>query len=101
MKEIEKDTLMSLTYYTIDSYKTLPQPYAGHYLHYDTEVSTHSGTVQLRKGDYVIEVQQPAKRYLLEVLEPSAPDSFFNWNFFDAILRKEGGERYPVYIDYP
>ncbi len=101
MKEIEKDTLMSLTYYTIDSYKTLPQPYAGHYLHYGTETSTHSGTVQLRKGDYLIEVQQPAKRYLLEVLEPSAPDSFFNWNFFDAILRKEGGERYPVYIDYP
>ena len=34
-------------------------------------------------------------RYLLETLEPAAPDSFFNWNFFDAILqRKEGFSPY-------
>ncbi|MGZ5263474.1 MAG: hypothetical protein ACXWCF_06765, partial [Kaistella sp.] len=25
-------------------------------------------------------------KYLLETLEPQATDSFFNWNFFDAIL---------------
>ena len=30
-------------------------------------------------------------RYLLETLEPQAPDSFFNWNFFDTILQQKEG----------
>lgn len=30
-------------------------------------------------------------RYLIETLEPSAPDSFFNWNFFDTILQQKEG----------
>ena len=30
-------------------------------------------------------------RYLIETLEPSAPDSFFNWNFFDPILQQKEG----------
>ena len=27
----------------------------------------------------------------MECLEPTAPDSFFNWNFFDAILQQKEG----------
>jgi hypothetical protein len=30
-------------------------------------------------------------RYILETLEPSAPDSFFNWNYFDPILQQKEG----------
>jgi hypothetical protein len=32
----------------------------------------------------------------LETLEPEAPDSFFNWNFFDAILQQKEG--YSAYV---
>jgi len=27
----------------------------------------------------------------METLEPEAPDSFFNWNFFDTILQQKEG----------
>jgi hypothetical protein len=42
-------------------------------------------------GDYIISTNQKAIRYLLETLEPQAPDSFFNWNFFDTILQQKEG----------
>jgi hypothetical protein len=35
-------------------------------------------------------------KYLLETLEPEAVDSFFNWNFFDAILQQK--EYYSEYV---
>ena len=40
------------------------------------------------KGDYIIKIAQSAKQYLLQTLEPQAPDSFFNWNFFDIIIQQ-------------
>ena len=47
--------------------------------------------VALKKGDYIFNTQQDGVRYLLETLEPSATDSFFNWNFFDTILQQKEG----------
>jgi hypothetical protein len=40
-------------------------------------------------------MDQPANRYILEMLEPTGDDSFFSWNFFDAILQQKEG-----YSDY-
>lgn len=96
MNEINRDTLMSVVYYRIENYKTVDTPFEGHYLHFDTEVSKHKTEIQLSKGDWIIHLDQPAKRYLLEVLEPEAPDSFFNWNFFDAILQQK--EHFSPYL---
>ncbi|MBP3840118.1 MAG: hypothetical protein J6D35_04070, partial [Chryseobacterium sp.] len=42
--------------------------------------------VNVRKGDFLVSTKQEGAKYLLETLEPEATDSFFNWNFFDAIL---------------
>ena len=51
--------------------------------------------VLFRKGDVRIPVNQWRNRYIVETLEPQAPDSFFAWNFFDTILqRKEGFSAY-------
>ena len=48
-----------------------------------------------RKGDYYIPTRQAACRFLVETLEPQAEDSYFAWNFFDAILgQKEGVSDY-------
>lgn len=86
MTMIDKDTLMSVVRYKIESFKTLSSPVEGHYWHYDTHIIADTTRVQLYKGDYQVPLSQPAAKYLLEVLEPEAPDSFFNWNFFDNIL---------------
>src|SRR5690606_15062690 len=37
-----------------------------------------------------------ARRYLVETLEPNAPDAFFAWNFFDAVLQQK--EHFSDYI---
>jgi hypothetical protein len=51
--------------------------------------------ITFSQGDILIPTDQPGIRYLLETLEPSAADSFFNWNFFDTVLqRKEGFSPY-------
>ena len=40
-------------------------------------------------------MNQPANRFLIETLEPTASDSYFAWNFFDGILgQKEGYSGY-------
>src|SRR5690606_26610851 len=38
---------------------------------------------------------QPARRYIVESLELNAPDGFFAWGFFDAILQQK--EHYSAY----
>ncbi len=87
---ILRDTSLFVDYYHIKDYKTLGTPYNGHYKHYDTEVTTSRGKLDFYKGDILIPLNQEAREYLVQSLEPEGEDSFFNWNFFDSILsRKE------------
>jgi hypothetical protein len=88
---VNKDTTVTAEVYYIDSYETSRNPYEGHYPHYNTAVRVENEEVQVKEGDYIVKTDQPGVRYLLETLEPTAPDSFFNWNYFDAILRQKEG----------
>ncbi len=91
----DRDSMLLAESYYVDTFHTLPYPYEGHYLHFDTRVSRKTDSVMIKEGDFLIPTKQPAFRYLLETLEPSAVDSFFNWNYFDPILqRKEGFSSY-------
>lgn len=91
MIPIKKDTIIEATVYKIENFQTVQNPYEGHYLHYNTQVSSKKERVKVSAGDYRITTQQEGVRYLLETLEPSATDSFFNWNFFDTILQQKEG----------
>jgi replication initiation and membrane attachment protein DnaB len=95
MQPLQQDTTLTVTAYRIASYKTSPRAYEKHYRQSDIQLETTTQTVRLLKGDYLISLAQPARRYLLEVLEPLADDSFFSWNYFDAILQQKEG-----YSDY-
>src|SRR5690606_25387748 len=86
MKEIGQDSAMTVELYRIADYKTVKNPYEGHYLHYDTKIKSEIKNKTFRKGDFLVPTKQSGVKYLLETLEPEATDSFFNWNFFDAIL---------------
>lgn len=91
MKRFSKDTTVTIESYRISKYETRKNAYEGHYPHYNTEVELSEKKVTYRTGDYLISTNQPAMRYLMETLEPTAPDSFFNWNFFDTILQQKEG----------
>jgi hypothetical protein len=86
MQALAKDTAMTVSAYYVDDYRTSQRPYEGHYLHANVKVRTESQRIQFYKGDYLIQTNQPANRYLIETLEPQAADSFFAWNFFDSVL---------------
>ncbi|RAJ11037.1 zinc carboxypeptidase [Chitinophaga skermanii] len=95
MQRLEKDTTIEVEAYRIDNYNTPQRPYEKHYIHNGTKVTAQKERIAFHKGDYIIPMNQVANRYLIETLEPTGPDSFFNWNFFDAILgQKEGYSSY-------
>ncbi len=91
MVPLKEDSIIEVESYKISNYDTRKTPYEGHYQHYNTNVIKTEKKVNFIKGDYIISTNQNAFRYLLETLEPQAPDSFFNWNFFDTILQQKEG----------
>ncbi|SFJ50174.1 M14 family metallopeptidase [Olleya namhaensis] len=91
LKTLTKDTTITVQSYKIDTFETRTRAYEGHYQHYNTSIKASEENILFRKGDFLIETNQTAFRYLIETLEPQAPDSFFNWNFFDTILQQKEG----------
>lgn len=89
--ELPEGLKVNAEIYHIKDYQSAQNPYEGHYLHYNTQVTSSSETVVLKAGDFLVPTDQPGVRYLLETLEPQAVDSFFNWNFFDIILQQKEG----------
>lgn len=95
MQALKKDTVIEVEVYHIRDYKASPRQYEMHHL--NTGVTTESiiQKIKFRKGDWYIPMNQDANRFLFEVLEPKAEDSYFTWNFFDGILgQKEGYSAY-------
>lgn len=91
LEPLARDTTLYVETYSIEDFKTGEQAYEGHYKHSETRVSKTMDSVQFRKGDFVVKTFQEGARYLIETLEPEAPDSFFNWNFFDTVLQQKEG----------
>lgn len=95
MIQLKKDTTILVKAYLINNYETSAKPFEGHYLHSKVSFTEVQDSVRFHEGDFLIPLQQKAKRYLMETLEPQAPDAFFAWGFFDAILQQKEG-----YSDY-
>jgi hypothetical protein len=95
MTPLAHDTTIRVEWYKIEDYKALPRPFEGHHLNSNVVTSTHTDSIHFRKGDYYILLNQTANRFIIETLEPTAEDSYFAWNLFDAILgQKEGFSDY-------
>ncbi len=95
MKQLQHDSNIVVNAYHIDDYKNFPRSYETHHKNYAVKVSVTKELHLFRKGDFIIYLNQPCNRYILEMLEPAGDDSFFAWNFFDAILQQKEG-----YSDY-
>ena len=95
MQRLTEDVTMEVETYTIGQFKNR-EAWEGHYYHSGVKVETKTRNQTFHKGDYVIYTDQDANRYLLETLEPQAPDSWFAWNFFDPILMQK--EYFSAYV---
>lgn len=96
VQELKEDRELAVDVYYIEDYKTASRPYEGHYIHNNVQLVTKKQTLKFYKGDYLVYVDQPQNRYIMETLEPQATDSFFNWNFFDSVLDQK--EHYSAYV---
>ncbi len=96
MWTIGKDSLVQAEFYKIIDYKSPASPYENHFLHSSIKVETHTLSQLFLKGDYLIPTHQRNKRFIVETLEPEAPDSYFAWNFFDGILQRK--EYFSAYL---
>ena len=95
VRQLSKDTVIEVHVTRIQEYKAAPRQFEMHHLNSDVRTESAPQKMTFRKGDYYIRLNQPANRFLMEVLEPRGPDSYFAWNFFDAILQqKEGYSNY-------
>jgi len=84
--------------YTLADFKTSPRAYEGHYPHSQVQLTTSRQPLTLPAGTYlaVLAEQGPAARFVVEALEPPATDSYFAWNYFDAVLQQK--EHYSDYV---
>ncbi|MFY0254729.1 M14 family metallopeptidase [Chitinophaga sp. 30R24] len=95
MQPLTKDTALLVEVYHIANFQSYTKPFEKHYLHTNIKVTSTMDTIHFRKGDFYIPMNQAANRFLIETLEPEGGDSYFAWNFFDAILgQKEGYSSY-------
>ncbi|MBL7741395.1 MAG: M14 family metallopeptidase [Chitinophagaceae bacterium] len=95
MTALKKDTVIEVEAYKIEDYKTSLRQYEMHHLNSEVKIAASVQKVTFRKGDWYIPMNQVANRFLTETLEPQAEDSYFAWNYFDAILgQKEGYSAY-------
>lgn len=95
MQRLKADTVIEVEVAKLGDYRTSTRVFEKHYRQSGMKFTTHTDKIQFLKGDYLIYTGQAADRFLIETLEPGADDSYFSWNFFDAILQqKEGYSNY-------
>ena len=96
MQRVEKAQMLEAQTYQIESVQSRPNAYEGHLFHDQLTLVSRQQTVQAVPGDYLIDLNQPQARYVMETLEPQAHDSFFRWGFFNSVLEKK--EAYSDYV---
>ncbi|MFY8003819.1 MAG: hypothetical protein ACOVNR_03220, partial [Chitinophagaceae bacterium] len=95
MQMLKADTVCMVEAYKIDSFVTTKMPYEKHYKHSNIKVTSYVLQKKFLKGDYIVKMGNATDRFVIEMLEPTGEDSYFAWNYFDAVLQqKEGYSNY-------
>lgn len=89
MKRLNGQEVFDLDQMRVDKVKSPNRAYEGHFLHSQMQISKETKRYQPKPGDYLIPMGQQKRRFILSVLEPGMPDSYFAWNFFDSYLQQK------------
>lgn len=96
MEQLTQDQTVAVESYRLGDFRTASSAYEGHYPHQDVSVIKTNRNIPLQAGDWIVKTNQRAVRYIVEMLEPQGVDSFFAWNFFDAVLQQK--EYFSAYV---
>lgn len=92
---VEMEPYGSMKHTTFEQYKMLSfestnRPYEGHFLHSKMQAElVKPYSIMLKEGDFLIATNQRNRRFILSVLEPEMPDSYFAWNYFDSYVQQK------------
>lgn len=83
--------------FRVAKFKSLEKPYEGHFLHSGVSVDEVPIVEQFQPmlkpgGDMIISTHganKAKRRFIVSVLEPEMPDSYFAWNFFDSYVQQK------------
>jgi hypothetical protein len=89
MFPLSKDLTVECEVYYIEDYSSPERPYEGHYYHREVQTRLEKMEMTYHTGDFLIPTSQKNRRFIVETLEPRGVDSYFTWNFFDAILQQK------------
>lgn len=95
MEVLDKSLEIETETYYIGDFKTR-NGWEGHYYHSGVKLEKRAMKRKFDAGDIIIRVNQDANRYIVETLEPNAPDSWFAWNFFEPVLMQK--EYFSAYV---
>lgn len=76
-------------HFKIVSYSNEKTPYEGHYLHREVRIELVAEGWEPKVNDIVIPLNQKNKRFIMSVMVPNAPDSYFAWNFLDSYVQQK------------
>lgn len=96
MIRLEKDSTIEVQVTHIKDYQTSKSPYENHYLHYNVNTEVSNSELSFRSGDVLIPMGKNTDYFVVSVLEPRAVDSYFAWNYFDAVLQQK--EWFSAYV---
>lgn len=96
MERITGDKIANGGNYQIIKFDGNNAPYEGHYLHTEVKFDLSKAIIEIKAGDYLVPTNQRNKRFIVSVLEPDTPDSYFAWNFFDSYVQQK--EYFSTYV---
>jgi len=86
--------------YYIENHEWARRANNGHLFHDRFTTRTEIQEIPYYEGDYLIPVNQDCNYFIVNQLEPEAPDSYFRWNYFDPCLEdREWFYPHPVFED--
>lgn len=96
MELLKKDTLIKVLSQYVEAIDFSSMPYEGHFLASDVKINERIQSRNFQKGDWLVYTNQPAKRFIVNTLEPMAVDAYLKWNFFDEIFQQK--EWFSAYV---
>lgn len=94
-KKISEETKLKVNIFKFSNVKWNEKPFEGRHRIRSFETDTLTKIKKFPEGSVVIDMNQPTARTIAHILEPSAPDSYLKWGFFNAVFeQKEYAEMY-------
>lgn len=98
MEILGEPTQVTASFYRIQSADLDDMPFEGR-VRVSASFSTEQLTETLPPGSVYVDTDQPLGNLAILLLEPTSPDSFFQWGYFHEILSRT--EYYEVYVMAP